>query len=186
MTTNTSGPAVPVTGTHFQSKLNTKPPIDDAAKILSRSSPIRGVVTYTLQVGKTSIPNVGIAESMEYVSEHDLEVFENQDFEKDIIEEETKQKERLAAKAHAVRQNRSVSSSDRGSVSGASLSGGENTRTAVGGRQRPTYTHFYPKQRAPRGSLNSKPATSASYKSSVPKSNGSQSRCEIRFPDTTS
>jgi hypothetical protein len=94
---------------------------------------------------------------MDYVSEHDLEVFENQEFEKDIKEEETKQKERLAAKAQQRhRQNRSVSSSDRdGSVSGTSHSGsdGKNTRTTTGGRQRPTYTHFYPKQRAARGSL---------------------------------
>ncbi|KAI4793906.1 hypothetical protein E4T44_12592 [Aureobasidium sp. EXF-8845] len=94
---------------------------------------------------------------MDYISEHDLEVFENQEFEKDIKEEETRQKERLAAKAQQrLRQNRSVSSSDRdGSVSGTSHSGsdGKNTRTTTGGRQRPTYTQFYPKQRAARGSL---------------------------------
>ncbi|KAH0137376.1 hypothetical protein KCU67_g15779, partial [Aureobasidium melanogenum] len=38
------------------------------------------------------------------------------------------------------------------SVSGAPLSGSENVRSTAGGRQRPSYTHFYPKQRAPRGS----------------------------------
>ncbi|KAI4793474.1 hypothetical protein E4T44_12651, partial [Aureobasidium sp. EXF-8845] len=126
-------------------------------KILSRSSPARGVITYTLQVGKTAVPDVSIRELMDYISEHDLEVFENQEFEKDIKEEETRQKEHLAAKAQQrLGQNRSVSPSDRdGSVSGTSHSGsdGKDTRTTTGGRQRPTYTQFYPKQRASRGSL---------------------------------
>jgi hypothetical protein len=158
MTTNTANSAVPATGTHFQSRLNTRAPDDNVAKIISRSSPARGVFTYTLQVGDVAVPNVSIAEMMDYVSEYDLEVFENQEFEKEIKEEATRQKERLAVKTHAgvLRQNRSVSLSE-GSVSGASLSS-ENNRTTAGGRQRPTYTHFYPKQRAPRGSL--KAATS--------------------------
>ncbi|KAG9745886.1 hypothetical protein KCU75_g14701, partial [Aureobasidium melanogenum] len=101
-----------------------------------------------------------------YVSAYDLEVFENQSFEHDINEEEIKLKERLAAKAQARRQTRttdsdssSESSSTRArSVSGAPLSGSENVRSTAGGRQRPSYTHFYPKQRAPRGSQ--KPTTS--------------------------
>lgn len=150
MTTNTSAPAVKDTG--FKSKLNTQAP-NEVAKIISRSSPTREAVTYTLLVGNTEIPSVSPAEVVEYVSEYDLELFENQQFEKDIKEEEVKQKERLVAKAQAqtLRQNRSVSSSDR-DESVSSSSGGENTRTVAGGRQRPTYTHFYPKQRAPRGS----------------------------------
>ncbi|KAG9647737.1 3-hydroxyacyl-CoA dehydrogenase type-2, partial [Aureobasidium melanogenum] len=110
----------------------------------------------------------------DYVSAYDLEVFENQSFEHDINEEEIRLKERLAAKAQARRQNRtadsdssSESSSTRArSVSGAPLSGSETVRSTAGltaratasGRQRPSYTHFYPKQRAPRGSL--KPTTS--------------------------
>lgn len=158
MTTKTSAPAVKYTG--FQTKLNTKAP-NEVAKIIFRSSPTRDVVTYTLLVGNTEIPSVSPAEVVDYVSDYDLEVFENQQFERDIKEEEAKQKERLAAKAQtqALRRNRSVSSSDRDeSMSDASLSG-ENTRVAAGGRQRPTYTHFYPKQRAPRGS--SKPITQA-------------------------
>ncbi|KAH0009533.1 3-hydroxyacyl-CoA dehydrogenase type-2, partial [Aureobasidium melanogenum] len=96
----------------------------------------------------------------DYVSAYDLEVFENQSFEHDINEEEIKLKERLAAKVQARRQNRttdsdssSESSSTRArSVSGAPLSSSENVRSTAGGRQRPSYTHFYPKQRAPRGS----------------------------------
>jgi hypothetical protein len=170
MTTNTPDPTVTDTG--FRSRLNTKAPIDEVTKIISRSSPTRGVVTYTLQVGLVEIPNVSVAELLEYVSEHDLEVFENQEFQKDINEEETRQKERLAINAQAQAQvqalgrNRSVYSSDRdGSVSAASLSGGENTRVAIGGRQRPTYTHFYPKQRAPRGS--SKPSAQVASESDV-------------------
>lgn len=164
MTTKTSAPAVK--DTEFQSKLNTKAP-NEVAKIISRSSPSRGLVTYTLLVGITEIPSVSPAEVVEYVSEYDLEVFENQQFEKDIKEEEAKQKERLAARAQAqaLRQNRYVSSSDGDeSVSDVSLSG-ENTRMATGGRQRPTYTHFYPKQRAPRGS--SKPSALAGSESDV-------------------
>jgi hypothetical protein len=161
MTTNTSVPPATtiatVTTPHFHSKLNANPPVDGVTKILSRSSPARGVITYTLQVGKTAVPDVSIRELMDYISEHDLEVFENQEFEKDIKEEETRQKEHLAAKAQQrLGQNRSVSPSDRdGSVSGTSHSGsdGKNTRTTTGGRQRPTYTQFYPKQRASRGSL---------------------------------
>jgi hypothetical protein len=149
--------AATVTTPHFHSKLNANPPMDGVTKILSRSSPARGVITYTLQVGPIAVPDVSLGELMDYVSEYDLEVFENQQFEKDIIDEETKQKERLAVKAQQRhRQNRSVSSSDRdGSVSGTSHSGsdGKNTPTTTGGRQRPTYTQFYPKQRAPRGSL---------------------------------
>jgi hypothetical protein len=164
MTTNISVPTATTTATatatvttpHFRSKLNANPPADGVTKILSRSSPARGIITYTLQVGKTAVPDVSITELMDYISEYDLEVFENQEFEKDIKEEEIRQKERLAVKAHRPRQSRSVSSSDRdGSVSGTSNSGsdGKNTRTTTGGRQRPTYTQFYPKQRAPRGSL---------------------------------
>lgn len=165
MTANTSAPTV--TNTGFQSKLNTKAP-NEVAKIISRSSPTQSVVTYTLLVGITEIPSVSPAEVVEYISEYDLEVFENQQFERDIKEEEAKQKERLAAKAQAqaLRQNRSVSSSDRDeSVSDASLSGETTTRLATGGRQRPTYTHFYPKQRAPRGS--SKPLAQVGSESNM-------------------
>jgi hypothetical protein len=162
MTTNTSVPSATtttatVTTPQFHSKLSTKSPMGGTTKILSRSSPARGVVTYTLQVGNVAVPNVSIMELMDYVSEHDLELFENEEFEKDINKEEIKQKERSAVKAQQrLRQNRSVSSSDRdGSVSSISPSSSDvkNTRTTMGGRQRPTYTQFYPKQRAARGSL---------------------------------
>lgn len=161
MTTNTSAPVVKDTG--FHSKLNTKAP-NEVAKIISRSSPTREAVTYTLLVGDIEIPSVSPAEVVEYISEHDLEVFENQQFERDIKEEEAKQKERLAAKAQAqaqaLRQDRSVSSSsDSDGRDTDSSRSGENTRVTTGGRQRPTYTHFYPKQRAPRGS--SKPVAQA-------------------------
>ena len=185
MTTNISAPTVPVAKiiTPFQTKLSTEAP-SDQTKIVSRSSPVAEVVTYTIQVGDTLVPGITLAEVLEHVSEHDLEVFENQQFQKDIVEEEAKQKERLAIKAQTLRQNRSVSSSDRGSASNASLSGEEHTRTAVGGRQRPTYTHFYPKQRAPRGSLNSKPTSTQagmSYRLAVPKNNGGQSNLHTLF-----
>lgn len=159
---------------HFQTRLDSKAPINDNTKIISRSSPSSGVVTYTLQIGSVPVPNVSLAEVTDYVSAYDLEVFENQSFEHDINEEEIRLKERLAAKAQARRQNRtadsdssSESSSTRArSVSGAPLSGSETVRSTAGltaratasGRQRPSYTHFYPKQRAPRGSL--KPTTS--------------------------
>ncbi|KAG9561184.1 hypothetical protein KCU71_g9860, partial [Aureobasidium melanogenum] len=151
---------------HFQTRLDSKAPINDNTKIISRSSPSSGVVTYTLQIGSVSVPNVSLAEVTDYVSAYDLEVFENRSFEHDINEEEIKLKEHLAAKAQARRQNRttdsdssSESSSTRArSVSGAPLSGTENVRSTASGRQRPSYTHFYPKQRAPRGSQ--KPTTS--------------------------
>jgi hypothetical protein len=155
MTTNIANSAVvPATGTHFPSRLNTRAPDDKVSKIISRSSSAEGVFTYTLQVGDIAVPDVSIAEVSDFVSAYDLEVFENQEFEREIKEEAARQKERLAVKTQArvSRQNRSVSSSDGdGSVSGTSVSG-ENKRTTAGGRQRPTYTHFYPKQRAPRGS----------------------------------
>ncbi|KAI4715769.1 hypothetical protein E4T48_08055 [Aureobasidium sp. EXF-10727] len=146
---------------HFHSRLSTKAPINGETKIISRSSPSSGVVTYTLQIGSVSVPNVSITEVTDYVSAHDLETFENQRFEHDIDEDEKRQKNIIAAKAYARKQNEitdddttSDSSSARArSKSGTPISGAENTRATVGGRQRPTYTHFYPKQRAPRGSL---------------------------------
>jgi hypothetical protein len=140
MTTNISVPTATTTATatatvttpHFRSKLNANPPADGVTKILSRSSPARGVITYTLQVGKTAVPDVSITELMDYISEYDLEVFENQEFEKDIKEEEIRQKERLAVKAHRPRQSRSVSSSDRdGSVSGTSNSNDNGRQTTT-------------------------------------------------------
>lgn len=142
---------------HFNTRLDSTAPINGETKIISRSSPSNGVVTYTLQIGSVSVPNVSLAEVTDYVSAHDLEIFENQTFENDIKEEEIKQQECLAAKAR--RYNRvtdSESASDTSSVrarsvSGAPLSGSEIIK--AGGRQRPSYTHFYPKQRAPRGSL---------------------------------
>ncbi|CAD0086146.1 unnamed protein product, partial [Aureobasidium mustum] len=158
MTTNSLDPIAQAN--HFRTRLDSTAPINGETKIISRSSPSNGVVTYTLQIGSVSVPNVSLTEVTEYISAHDLEVFENQTFANDIKEEETRQKERLAAKAQT-RRNRitdsdsaSESSSTRArSVSGAPLSGNENSGAAAGGRQRPSYTHFYPKQRAPRGSL---------------------------------
>ncbi|KEQ67300.1 uncharacterized protein M437DRAFT_37470 [Aureobasidium melanogenum CBS 110374] len=155
MTTNALESAVKEN--HFNTRLDSTAPINGETKILSRSSPSNGVVTYTLQIGSVSVPNVSLAEVTDYVSAHDLEIFENQTFENDVKEEEIKQQECLAAKAR--RYNRvtdSDSASDTSSVrarsvSGAPLSGSENIK--AGGRQRPSYTHFYPKQRAPRGSL---------------------------------
>ncbi|CAD0106455.1 unnamed protein product [Aureobasidium uvarum] len=146
---------------HFHTRLSRKAPINGETKIISRSSPSRGVVTYTLQIGVVSVPNVSITEVTDYVSAHALEIFENQKFEHDINEAEKRQKDLMAAKAYARKQNRildadtaSDSSSARArSVSGTPFSGAEHSRATVGGRQRPTYTHFYPKQRAPRGSL---------------------------------
>ena len=87
MATNTSAPTVPVakTITPFQTKLSTKAP-SDQTKILSRSSPVTGVVTYEIQVGKVPVPGVTLAELLGYVSEYDLEVFENQQFQKDIVD----------------------------------------------------------------------------------------------------
>ncbi|KAI5252399.1 hypothetical protein E4T42_03525 [Aureobasidium subglaciale] len=152
---------------NFYSRLSSHVPKDGKAKIISRSSPSQGLVTYTLEVGTAIIPQFSLAEVEEYVSAHDLEVFENQTFEREIAEQELQQKDRLAAKAQARRlkgtATHSDSSSNRSardeSISGASLSGGDDARAAVRGRQRPTYTQFYPKQRAPRGSL--KAASSA-------------------------
>lgn len=162
MTANT--PDSVVRGSSFQTRLDSKAPINEKTKIISRSSPSNGMVTYTLQIGTVSVPDVSLAEVTDYVSEHDLEVFENGTFENDIKEEELKQKQRLAAKAQARRYDRisgpdssSESSPRARSMSGAPLSGSENVRVTAGGRQRPSYTHFYPKQRAPRGSL--KPVT---------------------------
>lgn len=159
MTTNAMKSVVK--GNHFNTRLDSTAPINGETKIISRSSPSNGVVTYTLQIGSVSVPNVSLAEVTDYVSAHDLEIFENQTFENDIKEEETKQQERLAARAQARRHNRTTdsdSASDTSSVrarsvSGAPLSGSENVK--AGGRQRPSYTHFYPKQRAPRGSIKS-------------------------------
>ncbi|KAH0361664.1 3-hydroxyacyl-CoA dehydrogenase type-2, partial [Aureobasidium melanogenum] len=151
--------ATDTSGNYFHTRLDSKAPINDNTKIISRSSPSSGVVTYTLQIGTVSVPNVSLAEVTDYVSAHDLEVFENQSFKHDIDEEEIRIKNRLAAKAQARRQNRAANSDSSSetsstrarSVSSAPLSGSENVK--AGGRQRPSYTHFYPKQRAPRGSL---------------------------------
>lgn len=161
MTTNTLDSVV--RDNPFRTRLDSTAPINEKTRIISRSSPSNGTVTYTLQIGSVSVPDVSLAEVTDYVSEHDLEVFENQTFENDIKEEELRQKQRLAEKAQARRHNRftdpessSESSSPRArSISGAPLSGNENVRATAGGRQRPSYTHFYPKQRAPRGSLKS-------------------------------
>ncbi|KAK6007233.1 hypothetical protein QM012_006241 [Aureobasidium pullulans] len=170
---------------YFQTRLDSTAPINAETKIISRSSPSNGVVTYTLRIGSVSVPNVSLAEVTDYISAHDLEVFENQTFESDIKEEEIKQQERLAARAQARRHNRvtdsdsaSESSSIRArSVSGAPLSGSENVKATAGGRQRPSYTHFYPKQRAPRGSL--KPSTSTA-ESQVNKNHRDSKRRRLR------
>ncbi|CAD0021935.1 unnamed protein product, partial [Aureobasidium pullulans] len=160
MTTTTEPGSVSATAkaSHFSSRLDTKPS-DSAAKIVSRSSPSRGLVTYTLQIGSVPVPDVSASEVTDYVSAHDLEVFENQAFEREAAEEEARQKARLADKART-RRLKGVTHSDSGSDSssgrdesvGVSILGGESARATARGRQRPTYTHFYPKQRAPRGS----------------------------------
>ncbi|KAI5209520.1 hypothetical protein E4T39_00819 [Aureobasidium subglaciale] len=152
---------------HFDSRLSSHAAKDGKAKIISRSSPSQGLVTYTLEIGTAIIPQFSLAEVEEYVSAYDLEVFENQTFERENAEQELQQKVRLAAKAQARRLKGTATYSDSSSntsardesLSGASPSGGDDARAAVRGRQRPTYTHFYPRQRAPRGSL--KAASSA-------------------------
>ncbi|THZ86953.1 hypothetical protein D6C84_02119 [Aureobasidium pullulans] len=180
MTTTTEPGSVSATAkaSHFSSRLDTKPS-DSAAKIVSRSSPSRGLVTYTLQIGPVPVPDVSASEVTDYVSAHGLEVFENQAFEREAAEEEARQKARLADKARTRRlkgathsDSGSDSSSGRDESVGVSILGGESARATARGRQRPTYTHFYPKQRAPRGS--SKPTVP--NKSISLQDNGSHNR----------
>lgn len=137
-------------------RLDQRPPVSGNATILSRSAPEGGIITYTIQIGSVSIPDVSVIEITDYVSPYDLEVFENAAFQQEIAEQAAAQTARLAAKQKSRKQRRngyasSTSSSlDDESGSGSSVSG---DKAEVGRRQRPSYTHFYPKQRAPRGSV---------------------------------
>jgi hypothetical protein len=162
----------PAPPSHFKSRLSSKAPINGEAKIKSRSSRPGGAITYTLQIGSVAMPDVSVFEVTEYISLDELEMFENAEFERECAEEEARLKMRSAAKVLARRSGRTTggyasssssssnSSTTSSSTSDESGSGTDDARTvtatttaAARGRQRPTYTHFYPKQRARRSPL---------------------------------
>lgn len=138
------------------------------ATILSRSA-ATDTPTYSLRLGSVDIPDVSLEELFEYVSPHDLEVFENTLFKHEIEAETAIQ----IAKRDARNKNRelrwlkkqnaiingagvtnvnsrySISWSSSGSVS-SEADGDE--QHGSGRRPRPTYTHMFKPTRAKRGS----------------------------------
>lgn len=164
---------------HFASRLTSQAPTSGTAKILFRSEPDGGVVTYTIQLGSVPIPDVTATEIFDYVSPHDLEVYENALFEQEVAALEAVAKAELLAKQRTVKavapRQRRISPS---SISGRSQSDGNSSsayirnNAAPGARSRPTYTQFYPKQRAPRGS---KQTTASAAKVVIVKQKAKQS-----------
>lgn len=134
------------------------------AEIVSRSSPEDGPPVYTLRMGTVKIPDIPLEEIFDYVSEHDLEVFENTSFQRDreaafaraIAKNEARTKSRelkwLQDNDEATSRRASSSGSSIASRSPAIQSDIDQSGNTVqdGRRPRPSYTHLYKKKRANR------------------------------------
>ncbi|KAF2150760.1 hypothetical protein K461DRAFT_181806 [Myriangium duriaei CBS 260.36] len=140
-----------------------------SAKIISRSSANAAQIpTYKLQVGGSTISNVGLDEIFAFVSPREYEAFENLIFQHEVEERDTRElqatllREKLATEGrkykHAVADS---SDSDTGADEENEATSQDSAlpdptlpiETEVGrhGRPRPTYTHLYKRGRRGRG-----------------------------------
>ena len=131
-----------------------------AGKILSRDTPPSGLPTYTIMIGKVQMADITLDELFTYVSEYELEKYENNEFKQAAAEEDRQARERAAAKKRGRPKKAALSvyaSSNSGSTSGVSSSGEEQfvkpalpTLEGRNGRPRPSYAHLYiQRQRGP-------------------------------------
>ncbi|GAB7341799.1 hypothetical protein MBLNU457_g0127t1 [Dothideomycetes sp. NU457] len=140
-----------------------------AGKIISRDTSARDqrLPTYTISVGNKTISKISIEDILHYVSERELETYENEQFIEEGAEQDRIQRrlaDEKAAKRRARLQKitaRTYASSSAGSITGSSSAEEEFKKPALPtvegrhGRPRPSYAHLYiQQQRGPNKTTN--------------------------------
>lgn len=160
--TITTTTTLPLRVTLLHSRLNAQ--ASTPAEIISRSPPEDGPPVYSLRLGTVNIPDIPVEEIFDYVSEHDLEVFENKWFKRErdalvahqIAQRDGKAKARAAnlLRGNGIASRRASSTSSIDSRL-ESLSGVNEGATKQDGRRpRPSYTHLYKRRRGPNVAAN--------------------------------
>lgn len=112
-----------------------------------------GVVTFELQIGSTTINDVGLDEVLDYVSMYELEEYENRAFEEErellrIVKEEQeklKYEKMERMKERAKRKGVLLQPESSGEGLDAAATEEEDVATGKHGRARPSYKHMYKK-----------------------------------------
>jgi len=126
-------------------------------KIISRDTPAtHGSISpkYTISVGTDQISHISLDDILDYVSEHELERFENNEFKEAAAEQDRLAREQ-AAKKRRGRPKKVIDASSSGESLTGSSSSEEDQFVKPGlpiaegrhGRPRPTYSHLFPPKR---------------------------------------
>ncbi|KAK8194415.1 hypothetical protein M8818_007606 [Zalaria obscura] len=148
-----SATSQPTTVTSLPTRLSPSAPLP--GQIVSRFFTPDGVPAYHVKVGKNDMPDVNIEDVLHFVSQQELERFENEQFRIEALAEIRKvvEKKRGQPRKQVLQSDGEEESTPAGSTTANSITSASDERGDSEGRRgrpRPAYTQFYKKGRSKR------------------------------------